>query len=153
MPVWPCLICSLRQKLLLLEVTAATFWRNVPSSYGRNFYSQHDGVIEWSIESSTEHAAAKWRKWKPFRRNNEYGMEGRMAMMMITILATTDCHASITKSMRIENWSKKRTELAATGVDDDYLGNNWMLRIRGEKVQSGSPTSTLEVYNTFGEHD
>ena len=107
MPVWPCLICSLRQKLLLLEVTVATFWRNVPSSYGRNFYSQHDGVIEWSIESSTEHTAAKWRKWKPFKRNNEYGMKGQMVMMMIIILATGDCHASIIRrvwELRIGQW-------------------------------------------------
>ena len=46
------------------------------------------------------------------------------------------------------------TDLAAADVDDDdYFGNNWMSRIRGGRVQSGSPTSTLEAYNTVGEHD
>ena len=45
------------------------------------------------------------------------------------------------------------TDLAAADDDDDYFGNNWMSRIRGGRVQSGSPTSTLEAYNTVGEHD
>ena len=45
------------------------------------------------------------------------------------------------------------TDLAATDVDDYYFGNNWMSRIRGGRVQSSSPTSTLVAYNTVGEHD